>query len=360
MSVNQDKRAQLLVDYEKSSGVYSDFSKTVADLLGKLIGSFGVQVHTITHRAKEIGSLEGKISRPDKAYESLNQITDLAGLRITTYFAEDVDRIAEVIEREFIIDRIASVDKRKYDDPDRFGYSSLHYVVELTPSRTQLYEYSIYRGLKCEIQLRSILQHAWAEIEHDLGYKSAAGVPKEIKRRFARVASLLELADEEFAYIRVALKKYEATVSLKISEAPKTVGLDLASFRALYDFKSHVENLDHVVARAGNVRLKITDMISADSLVKRLQFFGIKNIDQLERTAQHESDAVAGFVKYWMTANIGVVRRGIGVMYLLYVLAAKSRNKNLIGKYLGENQIGTDEDRGDLVEKIFNFKNEAN
>ncbi len=97
-------------------------------------------------------------------------------------------------------------------------------------------------------------QHGWAEAaRHDLGYKSAAGVPAEIRRRFARVASLLELADDEFGYIRVALKDYEATVSDKISRSPATCTSDLRQLfeSAVAAGSSHVEKLDHLVVAAG-------------------------------------------------------------------------------------------------------------
>ena len=90
-----------------------------------------------------------------------------------------VDKLAKVIERNFKIDTENSIDKRVMD-PERFGYSSLHYIVEYTPERLKLIEYKYFTGIKFEIQIRSILQHAWAETEHDLGYKSK----NEVQRRF--------------------------------------------------------------------------------------------------------------------------------------------------------------------------------
>lgn len=84
-------------------------------------------------------------------------------------------------------------------EPDRFGYCSVHYVVEMSQKRLNLYEHQAYEGLKCEIQIRSVLQHAWAEIEHDLGYKSEIAIPKRIRRNFSRLAGLLEIADKEIS-----------------------------------------------------------------------------------------------------------------------------------------------------------------
>lgn len=360
MSINTKKQSELLEQYAKSRGDFSDFTTTLSTLITTLLSSSGIQVHTITHRCKDAASLAGKISRPEKTYNALSEITDLSGLRITTYFAGDVDRIAEVLEREFQVDSSASVDKRKYADPDRFGYSSLHYVVEMLAVRTQLSEYSRFQGFKCEIQVRSILQHAWAEIEHDLGYKSAAGVPAEIRRRFARVASLLELADDEFGHIRVALKDYEATVSAKISQSPATVSLDLASFKALYEFSSHVEKLDRLVVTAGKGKIDSKELPRTDTLLERLHLFGITNIEQLERIAERNADAVSAFVHYWVAGPLGTVSRGIGIFYLLYVLAAHSKDKAAIREYLDKNRIGNDDDRPKLTDRIFEFESKQN
>ena len=356
MSLSAQQQAELLDQYAKSRGVYSDFTATLSLLINTLLTSSGLQVHTITHRCKDAASLAGKLSRPEKTYEALSDITDLAGLRITTYFSSDVDRVAEILEREFRVDPHASVDKRKYADPDRFGYSSLHYIAELFPARTQLPEYSRFHGLKCEIQVRSILQHAWAEIEHDLGYKSAAGVPTEVRRRFARVASLLELADDEFGQIRVTLKNYEASVASKISKSPATVSLDLASFRALYEFASNVAQLDRLVIKSGGGHLDSEDNPRADTLVERLQSFGITNIEQLERIAGQNANSVSAFVRYWVDDDLGAVSRGIGVFYLLYVLAAETKDKALINNYLETYKIGVDEERPGLADRIYEFE----
>jgi len=355
MSVSTQKQTELLEMYGKSRGVYSDFAETLSMLISVLLNSSGVQVHTITHRCKTSESLAGKLSRPEKTYSSLSEITDLAGLRITTYFAGDVDLVGDIFEREFQVAPDASVDKRKYTDPDRFGYSSLHYVVQLCPARACLSEYARFNGLKCEIQVRSILQHAWAEIEHDLGYKSAAGVPAEVRRRFARVASLLELADDEFGQIRTALKSYEASIAAKIAKSPATVNLDLASFRALYGFSSNVAKLDKVVIAVGEGQIDMDEDL-ADRLLERLHYFRVTNIEQLEQIAQINSESVSEFVRYWLDGPIGSVSPGIGVFYLLYVLASQTRDLALIKDYLNKYLIGRIEDRPKLAQQILEFE----
>ena len=202
------KSEYLVSQYEASLKKYERFDEKIKQLLKEVLTEAGIATHSITSRCKDLKSLKKKIGKKEeqeKRYNGLADITDLVGLRVITHFSDDVDHVAKVVESVFLIDKDNSIDKRKSLDSDRFGYMSLHYVVSLSESRIVLPEYKLFAGLKAEIQIRSILQHAWAEIEHDLGYKAGVGVPKEVKRRFSRLASLLEIADEEFASLRALL-----------------------------------------------------------------------------------------------------------------------------------------------------------
>jgi putative GTP pyrophosphokinase len=126
----------------------------------------------------------------------------LAGVRIIAYFPSDVDKIVPLIEKEFNIDSKHSMDKRLSSDPAIFGYASVHFVVGFRPEMLKLPEYALFDKMKCEIQVRTILQHAWAEIEHDIVYKSPGEIPFRVRRRFACLAGLLEIADREFESLR--------------------------------------------------------------------------------------------------------------------------------------------------------------
>ncbi len=162
-----------------------------------------LKVHGVNSRLKSPSSLSGKLARPDKIYQSLSDITDLIGFRIVTYFEEDIDVVGKIIEQAFHIDYDNSIDKRLAQDPKVFGYRSLHYICRLEKNSPYSFE----------IQIRTILQHTWAEIEHDLGYKFPESVPSGIRRRFSRLAGLLELADQEFSSIKSQIKAYETKLS---------------------------------------------------------------------------------------------------------------------------------------------------
>ena len=135
-------------------------------------------------------------------YNNWNEITDLASVRVITYYATDVDKVSEILESEFDVDKEHSIDKRTSLETDRFGYCSVHHVVSMSPSRLALRECYAYAGMKREIQIRTALQHAWAEIEHDIGYKSEITIPKEMRRSSSRIAGLLEIAFLFFHQVR--------------------------------------------------------------------------------------------------------------------------------------------------------------
>src|SRR6266568_4992514 len=170
-------RDDLLAAYDERRALYAAFAATIRDLFAQLLEGAGVKVHGIYERTKERESFIKKISREGGTYVSLEEVTDIVGLRVITFFSDDVDKVASIVRKEFVVDSKNSVDKRVLLDPDRFGYLSLHFIVQLHPTRAALAEYRRYSSLRAEIQIRSVLQHAWAEIEHDLGYKAKIEVP---------------------------------------------------------------------------------------------------------------------------------------------------------------------------------------
>ena len=138
------------------------------------------------HRIKTMESIKEKIVR--KNYSGVSELRDILGFRVICFFSQDVDIVAEKIAEHFRIDYSLSVDKRKLIDVRSFGYLSLHYICALPEGEE-------FGDLWFEVQIMSVLQHSWAEIEHDLGYKTEIEVPRDIRRSFSRAASLLETAE---------------------------------------------------------------------------------------------------------------------------------------------------------------------
>lgn len=189
---------------------YDKFAYITKNLLDDILQNAHVRYLTVEARTKSIKSFGDKAVKPleedptrPKYPNPLEDIKDLAANRVITFLPRTVEDVCKLIEQEFSVLPGEKVDKaEKLWDEGKFGYKSIHYLVQLPPSRTSLPEYQTYHDLILEIQVRTVLQHAWAEMEHDIQYKSTKEIPALISRRFIALAGLLEIADREFQTIQ--------------------------------------------------------------------------------------------------------------------------------------------------------------
>jgi putative GTP pyrophosphokinase len=213
----QEHERIAVAEYLKHQPFYSDLANVVARILEECLNKNKIKVHSVQHRAKDVSSLGRKAAIPSdvdpncpKYDQPIKQITDLAGIRIITQVLGTLPYIDKLLHSEFEI--LEQSDKgRELIEKERFGYQSIHYLVRVSPERARLAEYERYQGAVAEIQVRTILQHAWAEIEHDIQYKLSTAIPEEIRRRFMALAGMLEVADREFQAIQGADKQIADT-----------------------------------------------------------------------------------------------------------------------------------------------------
>lgn len=207
-------------------------AQKVEDLITAWLDTEGINYLSVSARAKTVKSFSAKAKRcrsdgSRKYTDPLNQITDLIGARVITYIPESVNRVCEIIKTEFSV--VEELDKgAEVRERGLFGYASKHFLVRLNHQRCGLPEYRVVGNRIFEIQVRTAVQHAWAEFEHDVRYK--VDIPldwkAEFDRRFLLAAALIEMADNEFAEIdRLYRELAQAKGSVPASEnlATKTV-----------------------------------------------------------------------------------------------------------------------------------------
>ena len=208
-----DLHCQMILDeYLENLEIFDKMKNLVEDTLHKLVSDNGLYVNAIEARIKTEDSLTGKLERKGHKYKTLDDITDILGARVITFYTDEVDKIAALVEKNFDVDWNNSVDKRKLLDLDRFGYQSLHYICRIPQSLFADPEHPEINSYRFEIQMRTALQHVWATINHDTGYKSGIEIPKEHLRNINRIAGMLELADEQFSRIRMEISEYRRNV----------------------------------------------------------------------------------------------------------------------------------------------------
>jgi putative GTP pyrophosphokinase len=187
---------------------YEHLVDEVVYILRKRLADAALQVSSVSGRAKTLKSFLEKVQR--KSYDApLEEVTDFAGVRVVCLYREDVARIEAIIRHEF--DVMEKVDKDAEKETDQFGYGAVHFIVTLGKKSSGA-RYDDLKDLRCEIQVRTIMQDAWAIIQHHLIYKRESEVPRPLQRRLNSLAGLFETADDQFARIRQDRDEYLSAV----------------------------------------------------------------------------------------------------------------------------------------------------
>lgn len=204
-----------------------------------LLDDAGINYLSVTGRAKTVASFAGKAGRrrgdgrPLYA-DPLTEITDAVGVRIILYLQSDVAAVADLLGDQLVVLHDRDLGQETADE-GRFGYASRHLLVSFDKTRQAPAAYSTLGGHAASVQVRTVLQHAWAEFEHDIRYKGS--IPEEhardLDRRFTLAAGLLELADREFSAIRERIQASMTDQQLPSDAAdPRISAQDLATFLA--------------------------------------------------------------------------------------------------------------------------------
>ena len=253
----------LLQQYRELLPTLEQLSKEAYELLRRALHEQGIYITAMEHRVKTEKSLAGKLELKGAKYKSIDDITDLVGLRVITFYTDEVDKVAAIAKRVFDIDWQESVDKRKLHQLDSFGYNSLHYICRLKSG-----------GPRFELQMRTALQHVWSTIEHDTGYKGDVKIPREYLRQFSRLAGMMELIDDEFSRLRIVLTDYRRqTLALVKSGQLDDVPLSRDTFRSYLE----LHPFDRLNKRIAAVNQAEIWPVSMMSYLPVLESFGLES-----------------------------------------------------------------------------------
>jgi ppGpp synthetase/RelA/SpoT-type nucleotidyltranferase len=346
----------ILAEYDRDCKELQSGIVTIRNLIVDVLARSAIAVHSVQARVKPRDSLSKKLSRPDARFEALQMVHDVLGLRVITYFEDDVIQVAERLSAEFRVDDKRSGDKAQLLGSREFGYRSLHLVAGITHNRADLPEYIPLRDRIFEIQIRSILQHAWAEIEHDLGYKSQVSIPITLRRRFSRMAGVLEMVDEEFRRIRHSHSAYVQTVTAAIRDASREVELNGPSLAAFLDTEMSRAMDKAIAASVGATVVPLADAEVVNKLVSRMKAIGVTRIDEYAAEVQATRDAAIRFANEMMSgARLETVVKGIGVYYSLFVSLARESEAD-IRQHLDDFRIGPVSRRELLADRITSLR----
>lgn len=221
-----------LAEYEKARPALQAAALQLSTCLTRILSDANIAPHMVSVRVKDIDSVRGKLLRKDYQ-DPERQLTDAIGARIILYRGEDVDRVATVLRSKLKVRERDSVDKRLALGLREFGYRSYHLIGQAQPDLRSKLEFRDLGSRTFEIQVRSILEHVWAEIEHSVAYKSGADLPQELKRRFASLAAVLEMLEHEFASVSAETSALVDGARLRLQRDPtRVLSLDVPAMLA--------------------------------------------------------------------------------------------------------------------------------
>jgi ppGpp synthetase/RelA/SpoT-type nucleotidyltranferase len=309
--MNLDSHGEMLLgQFRELRPTLEQLAKEAYDLLQQALHEQGIYVTAIEYRVKTEKSLAGKLELKGAKYKSIDDITDLVGLRVITFYTDEVDKVATIAKRIFDIDWQESVDKRKLHELDAFGYNSLHYICRLKTG-----------GPRFELQMRTALQHVWSTIEHDTGYKGDVKIPSEYKRQFSRLAGMMELIDDEFSRLRVVLTDYRRqTLALVKNGKLDDVPLSAETFRGYLE----LHPFDRLNKRIAAVNQAEVFPVSMMSYLPVLESFELDTLGDVQRFIEENSDdAYQLALSQLAITDLDILSANTALQYLCMVFVLK-------------------------------------
>ena len=203
-------------------------SAAIGDAIRARLRDDGLNHHTVQARVKDPGSVKGKLDRLTadgkfKYERGLEQLDDLIGVRVIMFLEPDIADVATALKGQFRCredDDKTSSQRRN----GQIGYAGRHLILEV-PAENVPVGCQAFIGERFEVQIRTVLQHAWAAFEHDIRYKGLAEANAEVDRAFTMASTLIELADAQFSAINDIVKRRQAESTAEFAANPAATEL---------------------------------------------------------------------------------------------------------------------------------------
>ena len=340
----------ILEDYCARIPVYEKMKEVVSGVIRKCLQDNNILVAALESRIKTESSLAGKLELKGSKYSCLEDLTDILGARIITFYNDEVDKVAALIENLFEIDWENSVDKRKMHDLDSFGYMSLHYICKIPEDLYHDPEHPELNRIRFEVQMRSVLQHAWANLYHDTGYKTGVEIPKQYIRSLNRLAGLLELADDEISLIRKDITDYRRKVQGLVASGNFTeVPLNGDTFKSYLSLEPF-QKLNERIAAINQAEIVPANMMP---FLRVFLSLGCKNLGDIEEIRKECSDNAFRLAVFQIGGtDLDIISSTVAVQNLCLV-HAKSKGAGLMGiKWILDELYGESSNNSIAAERI--------
>ena len=354
-----DPHSEAIMDeYRRQRPLMLEVESRITKRLHEYLAATDIVVAAVESRVKSEESLAGKLELKGYKYKSLADITDIVGVRIITFYLDDVDVVASAVERLFEVDWENTVDKRRLQALDSFGYQSLHYICRMPdmPFETAAPS-SDGKPFRFEIQMRTLLQHAWSNMNHDTGYKSGVEIPREYIRNLNRIAGMLELADEQFSRIRAELTDYRRRMQALVASGNlDEVPLDGDTFRNYLNL-APFHPLNRRIAAINQAEIQEVPLIPFLAAFKDI---GCQTLGDVQRIVKEYSEGAYQIACYQMgLTDLDIVASSVGPQNLCIAFILKNGGGRIglcrLFEHLLGHSEGNDMMAGLLIEQSASF-----
>jgi ppGpp synthetase/RelA/SpoT-type nucleotidyltranferase len=299
--------------FEKVRPLYKNFANIMNAILQDAIIQLGI-TSIVQTRAKGVPNfVEKLIRKQNKYFDAVNQFTDLCGARVIVNNLDDLNPVCNFIRQHFEIDEANSEDVVDRLGESQFGYRSVHFIISLKPEEKNSLLIPICKKLditnsknllellfsrrdrkesehanlspgpkfKAEIQVRTLIQHAWAEFAHDQIYKSDFDVPTVLKRDANRISATLETSDEAFARTTKLVCEYKTYHGTYMTQNQMTQELanlkliqeyDMNNYRLAYQISRLATSLEDWDSVVGTLEIPIREFEASEFKPKKDSF----------------------------------------------------------------------------------------
>lgn len=281
-----DLTNQFIENYKKKIPFYENTGRLAAAQLESALQAAGIRA-MVTFRAKAPARLKAKVnrrnSRRQTPYKNMREIyediVDLSGVRVSLYFPGDRDKTDDLIKDLFTVLECKQFPEQSKPPTyaKRFsGYWANHYRAKMKEESLPASQKK-YAAARIEIQVASLLMHAWSEVEHDLVYKPLQGNLSEEELAIIDELNGLVLTGE------IALERLQSAGNKRILDKNTSFGsqYDLASY--LYNYLSNNFRREDVELRMGNIELLY-------KLIRQLEMNSVKEIEPVLKSVKFEKD----------------------------------------------------------------------
>ncbi len=323
------ERKTILEEFDIRKSEYQKAGGKMSELLEKALKKTTLKFLPISERIKERKSLEKKIQ--DKKYKALSDLTDIYGIRVIVFQNSDVDKVEKIIKNIFNFDTVNSVDKRIKESND-FGYNSMHSIVSLNVND----RLNLFSDVKIEIQVRTVLQHAWAEFSHELGYKNKDSVPSEFLSDINRISALLEVGDNEFERLRNERSRYKRRINKELLEGG-VIEINQSSLKVFLDNNEYLKEVTNILRKDFNIRL-VESNSNYGEIIARLKILNINDVNSLNRFLKEHHNHFINFVKVFFqlrfqNEKIGALASNSPLFYLCHFIASTKGREFFLNTY---------------------------